>query len=164
MKEPLSLKEAVLYFSDSDVAHKQFTEVRWPNGIACPRPGCESHDVRAISRRRWRCGNCKKDFTAKLGTIFEDSALGLDKWLPTIWWLANAKNGTSSVELHRALGITQKTAWFMLHRVRTAMKLRTFEKERDDLDVDESFAEGKPKRSRTLVTRPKRKQARRTRP
>src|ERR1700730_930526 len=139
MKEPQTLKEAVVYFADLDRAHSHFAEVRWPNGIACPRQGCGSGDVRGISRRRWRCADCKKDFTAKLATIFEDSALGLDKWLPAIWLLANAKNGISSMELHRALGVTQKTAWFMLHRVRTAFKLRSFEKMRGEVEVDESF-------------------------
>jgi transposase-like protein len=127
VKEPSTLKEAIAYFSDLDRAHAHLVEVRWPNGAVCPRRDCESIDVRGISRRRWRCADCNRDFTAKLGTIFEDSALGLEKWLPAVWWVANAKDGISSAEMSRSLGVTQKTAWHMLHRIRTAMKIRSLE-------------------------------------
>ena len=155
MKEPQTLKEAIVYFSDLDRAHSHFAEVRWPNGIACPRRGCGSADVRGISRRRWRCGDCKQDFTAKLGTIFEDSPLGLDKWLPAIWLLANAKNGISSMELHRSLGVTQKTAWFMLHRVRMAMKAGSFESPlQGQVEIDESFVGGRLKHRRRPLPGP----------
>jgi len=146
MREPATLQEAVVYFADQDRAHAHFAQVRWPNGIACI--SCGSSTVRGISRRRWRCADCKRDFTAKLGTIFEDSPLGLDKWLPAIWLLANAKNGISSMELHRALGVTQKTAWFMLHRVRVALKLRSFDKLSGEVEADETFVGGKLRHKR----------------
>lgn len=154
MKEPQTLNEAVVYFADLDRAHKHFAEVRWPNGPACPRVKCGDMDVREISRRRYRCGGCGKDFTAKVGTIFEDSALGLDKWLPAIWLLANAKNGISSMELHRALGVTQKTAWHMLYRVRTAMKNRSFEKLHGEVEVDETYVGGRLKHKRRPLPGP----------
>ena len=124
VKQPQNLQEAIAYFSDAGVAEKYLAEARWPSGPACPRRGCSTRDVRSISRRRYRCGRCGKDFTAKAGTIFEDSPLGLEIWLPAIWLLANSKSAVSSMELHRALGVTQKTAWFMLRRARSAMSLR----------------------------------------
>jgi transposase-like protein len=154
MKEPMTLTEAVVYFSDPDRAHAHFVEIRWPHGAACPRQGCGSMDVRKLSRQRWRCSDCKRDFTAKVGTIFEDSPLGLDKWLPAIWLLANAKNGISSMELHRALGVTQKTAWHMLHRVRAAMKIRSFDKLQGDVEIDETFVGGKLKNRRRPLPGP----------
>ena len=88
------------------------------------RPRCEAQKVSYISSRRvWTCLACRKQFTVKLGTIFEDSPIGLDKWLPAMWMVANCKNGISSYELARALGVTQKTAWFMTHRIRLAMQV-----------------------------------------
>ena len=153
MKMPTTLLEAVSYFSDLDRAHEHFEGVRWPNGMACPREGCGSANVGKMShkkgRRRWRCRDCRRDFTAKVGTIFEDSPLGLDKWLPTIWMLSSAKNGISSMELSRALGVTQKTAWFMLHRVRVALKLRSFDKKLSgDVEADETFVGGRLRHKR----------------
>jgi len=163
MKEPQTLREAVAYFSDPDEAHKQFVEIRWPDGVCCPRDLCKSKDVREISRRRWRCGNCDRDFTAKVGTIFENSALGFDKWLAAIWFLANSKSSVSSMELHRSLGVTQKTAWHMLHRVCLAMKNRSVERLRGDVEVDETYAGGRLKQRRRSLGRPRRKQIRATR-
>ncbi len=121
--EPKTLVEAVRYFADPDTTLKTIIELRWPDGVTCPT--CGSKEVRFISTRRiWECKSkhSKRQFSGKIGTIFEDSALPLDKWFVAIWAIANCKNGISSYELHRALGITQKSAWFMLHRIRLAMK------------------------------------------
>lgn len=143
-KQPQTLLEAVAYFSDPDRAHQHFVLIRWPNGIACPRMGCGSADIRGLgSRGRWRCKDCGRDFTAKVGTIFEDSPLPLTKWLPAVWLLANAKNGISSCELARSLGVTQKTAWFMLHRLRVAFNLKADEPMTGVVEADETFIGGK---------------------
>src|SRR3712207_5469749 len=112
---PETLHEAILYFSDPDVCLNFVRDLRWPNGVACPHCGCLEPSF-LKTRRIWKCKGCKKQFSVKVGTIFEDSPIGLDKWLCAIWLIANAKNGISSYEIHRALGVTQKTAWFMLHR------------------------------------------------
>ncbi|HET9813306.1 MAG TPA: IS1595 family transposase, partial [Sphingomicrobium sp.] len=109
-QEPRTLMEAVRYFADPEIAHKHMVELRWPNGVACPT--CGRTDVRFIATRRlWECKekHPRKQFSAKVGTIFEDSALPLDKWFVAIWQVANCKNGISSYELGRALGVTQKT-------------------------------------------------------
>jgi hypothetical protein len=95
------------------------------------------------TRRVWKCKGCKKQFSVKVGTIFEDSPLGLDKWLPALWMIANCKNGISSYELARALGVTQKTAWFMLHRIRLAMQTETFGKIGGEVEVDETLIGGR---------------------
>ena len=119
---------------------------RWPNGVECPT--CGSADVRFISTRKmWECKNkhARKQFSVKIGTIFEDSALPLSKWLVAIWLIANCKNGISSYEVGRALGITQKSAWFMLHRIRLAMQSRSFLKlggSGSEVEVDETFVGG----------------------
>lgn len=140
METPQTLLAAVAYFSDPDRAHEYFVAVRWPHGIACPRMGCGSASVQYIKTRKlWRCKDCKREFTAKVGTIFEDSPLPLTKWLPAVWMISAARNGISSCELARALGVTQKTAWFMLHRIRLAMRSETFEKLEGEVEVDETF-------------------------
>jgi len=118
-KQPTSLVEAIRYFSDIDVCTAYVAERRWPNGPVCPRCGCMEYSY-LTTRRLWKCKGCKKQYSIKLGTIFEDSPLGLDKWLPAMWLVANSKNGISSHELGRALGVTQKSAWFMLQRIREA--------------------------------------------
>jgi transposase-like protein len=145
MTEPTTLLEAVRLFKDPNEAQRFFASLRWPNGMACPREGCGSADVREIGGRvpRWFCKDCKKEFTAKVGTIFEDSPIGFDKWLPAIWLLTSAKNGVSSMELHRSLGVTQKTAWFMLHRVRLALSSGTFTQLRGHVEADETFIGGR---------------------
>src|SRR5438132_3778 len=103
---PETLHEAIKYFSNPDTAHKIMVSRRWPNGVVCPR--CDSKEVRFMaSRRTWNCNGCRKQFSVKVGTIFEDSPIGLDKWLSAFWLITNAKNGISSCELHRALGVTQ---------------------------------------------------------
>lgn len=122
---PTTLLEAVNYFSDKRIAHKFVAALRWPDGVVtCPR--CEATSVSFLSTRDvWKCLGCKKQFSLKVGTIFEDSPLSLSKWLPAMWMLVNCKNGISSYELSRAVGVTQKTAWFMLHRIRLATQAKS---------------------------------------
>src|SRR5579883_1477244 len=141
MEPPKTLLEAVRMFSDPDEAHRYFASIRWPYGVACPRMGCGSADVREIKgkRPRWFCRDCKRQFTAKVGTIFEDSPIGFDKWLPAVWLLTACRNGVSSYEVHRDLGVTQKTAWFMLHRIRQALSSKTFVKLSGEVEIDETF-------------------------
>jgi transposase-like protein len=140
---PTSLVSAVRYFSDPDVSLAFLAGLRWPDGVTCPVCGSDKNSF-LKTRRIWKCKGCQKQFSVKLGTIFEDSPIGLDKWLPAIWLLVNAKNGISSYELHRALGVTQKTAWFMLHRIRLAMQTKTFTKRfKGEVEVDETFIGGR---------------------
>ncbi len=115
---PETLTGAIKYFADADRALQFMVSIRWPDGNAtCPC--CNSTKATFLATRKvWKCRDCGKQFSVKAGTIFEDSALGFDKWLPAFWMIVNAKNGISSCELARALGVTQKTAWFMLHRIR----------------------------------------------
>jgi transposase-like protein len=141
-KQPTSLIEAIRYFSDLDVCTDYVAKRRWPNGPVCPRCGCTEYSY-LTTRRLWKCKACKKQYSIKLGTIFEDSPLGLDKWLPAMWLVANSKNGISSHELGRALGVTQKSAWFMLHRIRLAMQTPTFSRLSGEVEVDETFVGGK---------------------
>jgi transposase-like protein len=145
MKKPTNLLEAIRYFSDLDVATQFVADLRWPNGPVCPRCGGREHSY-LTTRHIWKCKSCKRQFSVKVGTIFEDSALGLDKWLPAIWLAANSKNGISSHELARSLGITQKSAWFMLHRIREAMRRGSVEKFAGEVEVDETFVGGKAAR------------------
>lgn len=142
MSKPTNLLEAIRYFSDLDVATDYVAKLRWADGPVCPRCGGIEHSF-LKTRRIWKCKACKRQFSVKVGTIFEDSALGLDKWLPAIWLAANSKNGISSHELARSLGITQKSAWFMLHRIRLAMQNRTFEMLSGTVEVDETYIGGK---------------------
>jgi transposase-like protein len=138
---PGTLIEAIRYFSDLDVCTDFVAKLRWPNGPVCPRCGSDEYSY-LTTRRLWKCKGCQKQYSVKLGTIFEDSALGLDKWLPAVWLTANSKNGISSHELGRSLGITQKSAWFMLHRIRLAMQTGSFRKLRGEVEVDESYIGG----------------------
>src|SRR6266550_8967972 len=141
---PNSLHEAIRYFSDKDTALTFLSSLRWPAGVTCP--ACEARDPGFLKTRRiWKCRDCGRQFSVMLGTIFEDSALPLEKWLPAVWMLANSKNGISSHELGRALGVTQKTAWFMLHRIRLAMQTRTWAKMKGHIEADETFIGGKAK-------------------
>ncbi|MGA3171432.1 MAG: IS1595 family transposase [Chthoniobacteraceae bacterium] len=121
---PESLLEAVAYFADEDRAHDFFVKMRWPEGVRCAHCGSENVGkmVRSGNRRLWNCKACKKQFTAKIGTVFNKSPLPLSKWLPALWLVVNAKNGISSCELARALKITQKSAWFMGHRIRASIQ------------------------------------------
>lgn len=141
---PETLIEAIRFFSQRDEAHDFMVNLRWPDGVVkCPR--CQSADVRPIpTRKTWECKCCtaQKQFSVRVGTIFEDSPLPLAKWLATMWLIAGAKNGISSYEIHRAIKVTQKTAWFMLHRIRVAMQTGTFEKLKGEVEVDETFIGG----------------------
>src|SRR5213082_112731 len=138
---PNSLHEAIRYFSDKDTALTFLAALRWPKGVTCP--ACEAKDPGFLKTRRiWKCRECGRQFSVKLGTIFEDSPIGLDKWLPALWMASNCKNGISSYELHRALGVTQKTAWFMLQRIRLAMQHSSIEKMKGRVEADETFIGG----------------------
>jgi transposase-like protein len=141
-QRPTNLLEAIRYFSDLDVATNYVAKLRWPDGPACPRCGCREYSY-LTTRRLWKCKACKKQYSVKVGTIFEDSGLGLDKWLPAIWLVANSKNGISSHELGRSLGITQKSAWFVLHRIRLAMKTGSLLALEGEVEVDETYIGGK---------------------
>lgn len=141
---PKTLQEAIKFFSDPETCTTFMAQMRWPEGVTCPY--CEGKAVSYLStRRKWKCMNkaCHKQFSAKVGTIMEDSPIGLDKWLAAIWLIANAKNGISSYEIHRALGVTQKSAWFLLHRIRLAMQTGTFEKLSGEVEADETFIGGR---------------------
>jgi transposase-like protein len=141
---PTTLLEAIRYFADQERAHAFVVKLRFPNGVACPRQGCGSANVGYISTRRmWQCKDCKKQSSVKVGTIFEDSPIGFDKWLPAMWMLAGDRNGISSHELARAIGVTQKTAWFMLHRIRLAMREKSLAPPlRGEVEADETFIGG----------------------
>jgi transposase-like protein len=151
---PTTLIEAIRYFSDLDICTEFVAEMRWPNGPVCPRCGGVEHSY-LTTRRLWKCKGCKKQFSVKLGTIFEDSKLGLDKWLPAAWLTANSKNGISSHELGRSLGITQKSAWFMLHRIRLAMQTGSFNKVGGEVEADETFIGGKARNMHSDVRKRK---------
>lgn len=145
---PRTLLEAVKFFAEPVNCREYMVSRRWPNGITCPSCGSDSVYFDQ-SRNGWECKtrHPKRKFTLKTGTIFEDSALGLDKWLPCVWMIANAKNGISSHEISRAIGVTQKTAWFMLQRIRLAMQDDSANggggKLRGEVEVDETFIGGK---------------------
>jgi transposase-like protein len=142
---PKTLLEAVKFFSDYENCRKFMVEARWPDGIVrCPI--CNSDNVTyMVNTRRWKCygKHPRPQFTLKVGTVFEDSPIPLEKWLPTLWLIVNCKNGISSYEVARGLGVTQKTAWFMLHRLRLAMRSGEFGKMRGEVEVDETFIGGK---------------------
>jgi transposase-like protein len=145
MEMPSTLQEAIKYFSDDLVCINFVANLRWTGGIAvCPN--CNNDTTSFLSTRKlWKCKACKKQFSVKLGTIFEDSPIGLDKWLMAIWMIANCKNGVSSYELHRSIGITQKSAWFVLHRIRLAMQAGSIEKLSGIVEADETFIGGSAK-------------------
>jgi transposase-like protein len=139
---PTSLLEAIRYFSDPDTCLQFVAKLRWPQGPICPQ--CGGREVSFISTRRiWKCKSCRKQFSVKVGTIFEDSPIGLDKWLAAIWMIVNCKNGISSYEIARDLKVTQKSAWFMLQRIRRAMQTGTFMKLSGHIEADETFIGGK---------------------
>src|SRR4051794_1301577 len=142
---PRTLREAILYFADYENCRRAVEAIRWPDGtVRCPSCGSE-HVTYLASVRRYKCygKHPRAQFSLKVGTVFEDSPLGLDKWLPALWMLANCKNGVSSYELARAVGVTQKSAWFMLHRIRLAMQAESFTKLDGDVEVDETFIGGR---------------------
>jgi transposase-like protein len=139
---PKTLQEAIVYFSDPERAHKYAVSLCWPDGITCPRCGHKEHSY-ISTRRMWFCKGCKKQFTVKVGTIFEDSPLGMDKWMMGVWLILSCKNGISSYEIARDLGITQKSAWHMMHRIRTAMHTGSFAKFAGKVEANETFIGGK---------------------
>src|SRR5438270_2027117 len=121
MKKPNSLQEAILYFADEQRCIDALAKMRWPDGVECP--ACLTKDPWWIqTQKRWKCRDCRRQFSVKLGTIFEDSPIPLQKWMPALWLLTNCRNGISSYELGRSLGISQKSAWFVLHRLRLVMQ------------------------------------------
>jgi len=143
-QEPNTLQEAILYFANPDNCRDYLVRRRWPNGVICPR--CGSQKVALLEKyNRWQCSatHDARQFTAKTGTIFEDSPIGLDKWLLAMWQIVNCKNGVSSYEIHRAIGVTQKTAWFMDHRIRLALQGKEGGKLSGEVEVDETFIGGK---------------------
>jgi transposase-like protein len=143
MEAPSTLQEAIIYFSDPDRCFQYALNLRWPNGVvSCPRCGSEKHSF-IKTRRIWFCSGCKKQFTLKVGTIFEDSPLGLDKWMCAFWMICNCKNGVSSCEIARSIGITQKSAWFMMHRIRKAMHDDSPALLSGEVGADETFIGGK---------------------
>ncbi len=156
---PETLHEAIKYFANEDVAFEFMKGIRWPDGkIACPRCGSEEHSF-ISTRKMWTCKNCKtkKQFTIKVGTVMEDSPIGYDKWICGFWLIANAKNGISSYEVGRALGVTQRTGWFLLHRIRTAMQSGSIVKDKLNgiVEVDESYIGGKARNMHAHVKREK---------
>jgi transposase-like protein len=143
--DPKTLQEAIQVFSDEDNCLEYLVAKRWPKGVVCPTCGSTKLGFLA-KQRRWQCANKhpKRQFSVKVGTIFEDSPLSLSKWLPCVWLITNCKNGISSWEIHRDLGVTQKTAWFMLHRVRLAMQDElTGGSLGGEVEVDETYIGGK---------------------
>jgi transposase-like protein len=141
METPDTLRDAILYFADFENCRKFMVELRWADGVvACPR--CGSDNVTWLAKARvWKCyaKHERPTFTLKTGTIFEDSPIPLEKWLTAAWLIISCKNGISSYEIHRGLGVTQKTAWFMLHRIRLAMQDKGFNKLAGEVEVDETF-------------------------
>jgi len=144
VKTPTTLKDAIAHFADPDNCVAYMVAKRWPLGVTCPTCG-NARVVYDAKSRRWQCSSHhpKRKFSLKTGTILEDSPLGLDKWLPVIWLVTNCKNGVSSWEIHRAMGVTQKTAWFMLQRARLALQGKKAAKLSGEVEADESFIGGK---------------------
>jgi transposase-like protein len=150
MKEfsPKTLQEAIQHFTDEQVCVDTLARVRWPDGKPiCPACG-HNESYYLAKQRRFKCKECWKQYTVKMGTLLEESPIPLSKWLPALWMLVNDKNGISSYELSKALGITQKSAWFVLHRLRTALQTGSFEKmggNGGEVEVDETFIGGRGK-------------------
>ena len=148
MKDLKTLQQAIQHFSNFDNCREFMISVRWSDGkVRCP--ACDSDKVTYLEKARvYRCyGNHpKQKFSLKVGTVFEDSPIPLEKWLPAVWLLCNCKNGVSSYEIHRAIGVTQKSAWFMMHRIRLAIQSKSFVKlggDGKEVEVDETFIGGK---------------------
>ncbi len=144
-EQPQTLQQVIRHYSDPETCIQTVAASRWPNGVTCP--ACEGKDHYYLKTRRiWKCKECGRQFSVKLGTIFEDSPIGLDKWLTAMWLLASCKNGISSYEVAGAIGVTQRTAWFMMHRIRTAVQESSLMKLPNTgapVEVDETFIGGK---------------------
>ncbi|MFZ3264181.1 MAG: IS1595 family transposase [Terriglobales bacterium] len=152
MDSPKTLQQAIQYFSDEQICIDAVAAMRWPDGPRCP--DCLGADAKnpyyLKTQKRWKCRNCRRQFSVKVETIFEDSPIPLQKWLPALWMLISCKNGISSHEIHRHLGVSQKSAWFMLHRLRLALKTGAMGTklggpECGGVEVDETFIGGKLK-------------------
>jgi len=150
MEAPKTLQQAIQFFADAENCRQFMVAMRWDDGIVrCPY--CGSEKVTYLAKARlYRCygDHPKQKFSLKVGTVFEDSPIGLEKWLPVTWMLSNCKNGVSSYEIARAVGVTQKSAWFMLHRIRLAMQTDSFIKLGSGggiIEMDETFIGGKVK-------------------
>ena len=148
MEIPKTLQEAIQFFSDEQVCIDAVAMMRWPDGAECPdcRGENKKNPYYIKTQKRWKCRSCRRQFSVKVGSIFEDSPITLQKWLPALWMLVNDKNGVSSHEIHRALGVTQKTAWFMLHRLRLALRNKSLFKVGQGggpVEVDETFVGGR---------------------
>jgi transposase-like protein len=145
METPDTLRDAIIWFADFDHCRQFMMELRWSDGVVkCPQ--CGSEKVTWLAKQRvWKCytGHLRPTFSLKTGTIFEDSPIPLEKWLTAAWLIISCKNGISSYEIHRGLGVTQKTAWFMLHRIRLAMQEGGFNKLGGEVEIDETFIGGK---------------------
>jgi len=145
--EPKSLQEAILYFANPDNCIAYLSVRRWPDGkVICPICGSDGVSAFNPKRHTWKCAkhHPKREFSVKVGTVMEDSPIGLDKWLTAMWLLTTCKNGISSYEIERDLKVSQKAAWFMLHRIRLAMQDETFgSKLRGEVEADETFIGGK---------------------
>src|SRR5271169_2685724 len=141
METPKTLQQAIQLFSEEQVCIDAVAMMRWPDGPECP--DCRGEDKKnpmwLNTQKRWKCRSCRRQFSVKVGTIFEDSPIPLQKWLPALWMLVNDKNGVSSYELHRALGISQKSAWFVLHRLRLVLKQNPGFQFGGPVEVDETF-------------------------
>jgi len=147
METPKTLQAAIQHFSDYENCRKFMVAVRWLDEVVrCPH--CNSEKVTYLAKAKlYRCygDHPKQKFSLKVGTVFEDSPIALEKWLPAVWLVVNCKNGISSYELHRALGVTQKSAWFMLHRIRLAIQSKSFAKmggPGGEVECDETFVGG----------------------
>ena len=148
MEAPKTLQEAIQYFTDEQVCIDTFASLRWPDGPECP--DCRTKNPYYIkTQKRWKCRECRRQFSVKLNSVFEESPIPLQKWLPALWMLVNCKNGVSSYELGKALGISQKSAWFVLHRLRLGLKNNSLFKlggnDAGPVEVDETFVGGKKK-------------------
>jgi len=142
--EPSTLQEAIIYFQNPDNCREYLVARRWPEGVTCPRCGSKAV-IHQPKYNRWQCsaGHDNRQFTLKTGTIFNESPIGLDKWLTAMWQIVNCKNGISSYEVHRAIGVSQKTAWFMDHRIRFALGMEEEGKLSGHVEADETFIGGK---------------------
>jgi transposase-like protein len=139
---PKTLREAIVYYANPKVCHDLLVAIRFPNGVACVHCGDMTNVKFMESVQRFKCYGCRKQFSIKAGTVLEDSPIPLTKWLPAFWLLTSAKNGISSCELGRSLGVTQKSAWFMLHRIRHILATGTFEKLTGTVEADETYNGG----------------------
>ena len=157
--KPKTLQQAIRHFSNEQVCINTIAAIRWPDGPICPKCNHSEHYYLA-TQKRWKCKKCSKQFSVKLGTIFEDSPIPLDKWLVALWMLVNCKNGISSYEVGRDLGLTQKSAWFVLQRLRLALQSKSLVKlggKGSEVEVDETFIGGaarfmNPERRKRMIT------------